>query len=46
MTVEVLVKAAAGRPDTLGDCEYSALPLPFPLLLSFFVAGFIRRSGP
>jgi hypothetical protein len=33
MTVEVLVKAAAGSPDTLGDCEYSAVPLPFRALI-------------
>ena len=30
---EVCVKAAVGHPDTLGDCEYSALPLHYPTLI-------------
>jgi len=29
--VEVCVKAAAGKPDTLGDCECSPRPCPLPL---------------
>lgn len=36
MAIEIAVKAAAGAPDVLGDCELTFL-LPFFLRFSFWV---------